>query len=537
MESACQRFFSNRPMQTNTPDKTRKMQTRRDLLRVINSLKKEELKEAYHPYTMKQLGWFCNPNHVFHRYRNFEIPKKSGGKRMISAPESKSYKHLLRYVGAILQSVYTPSEHAMGFVPERCIVDNAKAHVGMNYVFNIDLKDFFPSIERSRIVARLQVSPFNFTQEVALTIAGLCTMRVENTDATTKKYRYVLPQGSPASPILTNLMCDKLDFLLTAVARRFGLNYTRYADDITFSSMHNVYQEGSDFRTELERIITEQGFRINEKKTRLNNVGARQEVTGLTVSQRKVNVARKYVRDLRGLLYIWEKYGYAMAEQRLHAHNAQQEGARKKGTSLACVVAGKLMFLQMVKGKKDPTFLKLNQRFEKLLEGKERQPRNATVEYMETLYVPFFEIQYDTQITLEQTKNKRGEYRTAWCEIGGKKVWISVKKGIDWEKYTIEDLHISYCQSKAQDASFWLLHEPFKSVHIEEKVDVDKLLTDMDELIGGTEQTEKTTSPTPAQAEKEDIFEDLHSLREQWEQWKSHAGETGDEGTEIEIIF
>lgn len=55
------------------------MQTRQDLLNVINTLKKEELKEAYHPYTMKQLGWFCNPNHIFHRYRDFQIPKKSGG--------------------------------------------------------------------------------------------------------------------------------------------------------------------------------------------------------------------------------------------------------------------------------------------------------------------------------------------------------------------------------------------------------------------------------------------------------------------------
>ena len=102
------------------------MQTRQDLLKVINTLKKEELNESYHPYTMRQLGWFCNPNHVFHRYRDFEIPKKSGGTRKISAPRSRSYKYLLRYVGNILQSIYEPSASAMGFIPCRSIVDNAK---------------------------------------------------------------------------------------------------------------------------------------------------------------------------------------------------------------------------------------------------------------------------------------------------------------------------------------------------------------------------------------------------------------------------
>ncbi len=473
-----------------------RMQTRQDLLRVINALKREELKESYHPYTMRQLGWFCNPNHVFHRYRDFEIPKKSGGKRLISAPGSHSYMHLLRYVGAILQSVYTPSANAMGFVPKRSIVDNAKAHIGQNYVFNIDLKDFFPSIERCRIVSRLQVRPFCFTPEVALTIAGLCTMRVANDEGAEKKYRYVLPQGSPASPVITNLMCDKLDFLLAKVAKRFGLTYTRYADDITFSSMHNVYQEGSDFRKELERIIAEQGFTINPKKTRLDKIGARQEVTGLTVSKDKVNVARKYIRDLRGLLYIWEKYGYATAESRMLAHHAKQEATRKKGTSLVCVVEGKLLFLQMVKGKNDPTFLKLAQRFEKLLGNDKRQPRNATVAYKETLRVPDFEAKYHTRIVVQEDKHHH--YRSATCEIEGETVHIQVKKDIDGTRYTLPQLVISYCQNKEQSQSFWLLHVPYKSVHIQDAVDVDSLLADLDALTGGAMPTEGSTGAVPS---------------------------------------
>lgn len=477
------------------------MQTRQDLLNVINTLKKEELKEAYHPYTMKQLGWFCNPNHIFHRYQDFQISKKSGGTRKISAPRSHSYKYLLRYVGLILQSIYEPSTHAMGFIPQRSIVDNAKVHIGMNYVFNIDLKDFFPSIERARIVARLQVRPFNFTPEVALTIAGLCTMRVQKEEGTDKKYRYILPQGSPASPVITNLMCDKLDYLLSGLAKRFGVRYTRYADDITFSSMHNVYQEDSDFRRELYRIVTSQGFTINEKKTRLNKVGARQEVTGLTVSKEKVNVARKYIRDLRSLLFIWEKYGYAAAEARLHIHKGTNDlnwylYYRHKGTSLVCVVDGKLMFLKMVKGETDNTFKTLFARYQALLNKKEKQPRNASVEYIETYHVPAFEKKFNVKISIIERKNRA---KVATINRGGQVIdnpRIVLMYQIDWSKTSIDKLDISYCQSYQHNRSFWLLHEPFKSPYIQEKVDVDLLLNDLDSLLNNKDATSLSPSRT-----------------------------------------
>ena len=121
--------------------------------------------------------------------------------------------------------------------------------------------------------------------------------------------RCVLPQGSPASPILTNIVCINLDRRLSGLARRFKLNYTRYSDDITFSSMHNVYQENGEFMTELRRIIADQQFSINEDKTRLQKRGSRQEVTGLVVSDR-VNVVRGYARSIGSLLYIWKRYGH-----------------------------------------------------------------------------------------------------------------------------------------------------------------------------------------------------------------------------------
>lgn len=482
-------------MQENIKDIALGMQNASDLLKLINLIKKDELGESYHPYTKKQLMWFGNPDHVFHRFREFEIPKKSGGVRKINAPYSQSYMHLLRYVAIILQSIYKPSKHTMGFVPGRSIVDNAKAHIGMNYVFNIDLKDFFPSIEIYRIIARLQVKPFCFPWKVAKAIAAICTMRVqeEGTEPEEKKYRYVLPQGSPASPVLTNLMCEKLDFLLSGLAKRFGLNYTRYADDITFSSMHNVYQEGSDFRKELERIISEQGFTINPNKTRLNIVGSRQEVTGLTVSHDKVNVSRKYIKDLRGLLYIWEKYGYSEAQKRLEEHKDYHilRFTGRKGTSLSCVVEGKLAFLRMVKGVDDSTYLTLSKRYEKLIKHtRKKQPLHTDLKYLETFTIAEFERQKKTTVIFH---SEVCDYVTKYKEMGSTYIWADFTSGDQQIRVTVKNnlditkpkdkLCISFCEPSNRSQRFWLIHEPYISQNIKEKVNIDKLNEELDALL------------------------------------------------------
>ena len=107
-------------------------------------------------------------------------------------------------------------------------------------VFNTDLENFFPSIEQPRVWKRFQLKPFNFKQPIANILAGLCCIKEKNEDGTVK---YVVPQGAPTSPLITNAICDTLDCRLSGLARRFNLHYSRYADDITFSSMHNVYKE------------------------------------------------------------------------------------------------------------------------------------------------------------------------------------------------------------------------------------------------------------------------------------------------------
>ena len=283
-----------------------------DLLGLLNEIKADLLGDKSYPFTPKQFFILCNPKNERKRYRSFEIPKKSGGSRQICAP-CGNLKWFQLCLNEIFKVLYSPSNYAMGFAKGKSIVDNAKMHTNQNYVFNIDLKDFFPSIDQARVWKRLQLAPFNFTPKVAGAIAGLCAIKsARHADNEPFGECYVLPQGASTSPLLTNAICDTLDRRLHGLAKRFGLHYSRYADDITFSSMHNVYHEGSAFRKELERIITDQHFTLNKKKTRLSHCSSRQEVTGLTVGA-KINVSRKYVKDVRAILHIWEKYGHDAA--------------------------------------------------------------------------------------------------------------------------------------------------------------------------------------------------------------------------------
>lgn len=127
------------------------MESKEELLQLLNFLKEDEMREAglakyYHPFSMKLLNYYCNPNNAFHRYEQFKIKKKSGGFRLITAPKNRSFKLILQYVNEIFKALYTPSNHAMGFTEGRSVVTNASVHLGKNYVLNLDLKDFFPSV-------------------------------------------------------------------------------------------------------------------------------------------------------------------------------------------------------------------------------------------------------------------------------------------------------------------------------------------------------------------------------------------------------
>ncbi|HTN46622.1 MAG TPA: reverse transcriptase domain-containing protein [Flavipsychrobacter sp.] len=445
-----------------------KMKTKEDLLKLLNKVKPFVFGSNAVPFELKQLTWYGNPNLGGRRYRTFVIKKKSGADRKIHAPV-RGLRALQQVLGLILQCVFKPQAGVTGFVRGRSILDNAQFHTNQRYVFNIDLKDFFTSIEQARVWKCLQLTPFFLVDKIpgktvflplekfrklklkqkekftfltdengvyietlkgviradsdfdvnkekfiykragtkgrdsfdayvitnhdpstkrillANIIAGICcTVMVVNTldenGVSQKVKRNVLPQGAPTSPILSNIVCQRLDHILLGVAKRFGLKYSRYADDITFSSMHNVYQEDSEFCKELNRVISEQGFEINSLKTRIQKDSYRQEVTGLLVNER-VNLHKQYIKQIRMLLYYWERYGYEKAE-RFFTLQYIKENANRKIPSLSNVLSGKLDYFKMVKGGSS-SYKKLKKRFDDLLikdkvaSSKEKLTQNA----------------------------------------------------------------------------------------------------------------------------------------------------------------
>ena len=155
--------------------------------------------------------------------------------------------------------------------------------------------------------------------------------------------------------------------------------------------MHNVFTPDSEFRKELERIITDQHFTINEKKTRLSHCSSRQEVTGLTVGQ-KINVSRKYVKDIRAILHIWDKYGMNAAFATFYPRYKSEKCQLHRGEpNLVNVIAGKLCYLKMVKGENDSVYQRLNAQFLRLTQNSKDSAQQGNIDYLFTITKAEFE--------------------------------------------------------------------------------------------------------------------------------------------------
>ena len=434
-----------------------------DFARLLNDIKTDEFGTTKYQISESQLRHFSYDKIVPNRYKTFQIRKKSGGIREINAP-CYQLSILLYLINILLKAIYTPKSCVMGFTEGRSVVMNASMHTGHHYVFNIDLENFFPSIPQARVWARLQLDPFNFPVDVASVVAGLCCHT--NAEGT----QNVLPQGAATSPLLTNAICDKLDRRMLGVARKYGLHYSRYADDMTFSSMHNVYKEGSEFRNEIKRIIEEQGFKMNDKKTRLLRDGQRQEVTGLTVNE-NVNLTKKYIRDLRCILHKWEKEGYGKAYAYFYPFYKKEKGYIKKGEPvMENVIGGKLNYMRMVKGEGNNAYKKLLNRFNKLQQivfvDNETDKGNSYI-YVHSYAMKDFEDNFHTSISLEVSSKQK---LIGKCQIAGIDKVLPVSKStqlhlcpnlteLEPETVVKSDLlkqcFVTLCRAKGKN--FWLI--------------------------------------------------------------------------------
>lgn len=231
-------------------------------------------------------------------YKPFKIPKKCGEDREISAPtgdlkfvQIKLLQNLIKYQETIKKKYGIKTNISHGFEKNKSIITNATIHRNKRYILNIDLQNFFDSFHFGRVRGFFLKNKYlTLPLEVATVLAQLTC------------YKGGLPQGAPTSPIITNFICRILDNRLLKIAKKYKLDYTRYADDLSFSTNDKHFIESyKNFIDELKKI-EHSGFHINDKKTRLLFKDSRQTVTGLIVNK-NLNVSQEYYRKTRAMAH------------------------------------------------------------------------------------------------------------------------------------------------------------------------------------------------------------------------------------------
>lgn len=236
-------------------------------------------------------------------YVTFAIPKRSGGERLIMAPKRR-LKALQRRLNTLLCAKLPTSEHAHGFRNGRSVRSNAQPHVGKRVLLQLDIREFFPSIHFGRVRGLLLA--LGYAYPVASVLAALMTEAPRQPVAVGDTVYFppvgsrACPQGAPTSPQLSNALLLKMDRRLAGLARRRGFDYTRYADDLTFSGEDIAGAHA--LRILACRIVEEEGFTINGEKTRIVRDGSRQLVTGVVVND-VLGLSRQSRRRLRAAIH------------------------------------------------------------------------------------------------------------------------------------------------------------------------------------------------------------------------------------------
>ena len=236
-------------------------------------------------------------------YVTFAIPKRGGGYRLIHAPK-KRLRAIQRQLNEYLVGRLPVSRHAHGFRRGRSVASNAQPHVGRAFVIRMDLKDCFPSINYRRV--RGLLISLGYAYPVATTLAVLMTEAPRQPVVASGKTFHVplgprvCVQGAPTSPGLCNAILMRMDRRLSGLAQRYDCNYTRYADDLSFSGDDtNAIKVLMSLTT---RIAGEEGFEINHRKTRVQRQGRHQQVTGVTVNQ-QAGLSRRQRRRIRAAIH------------------------------------------------------------------------------------------------------------------------------------------------------------------------------------------------------------------------------------------
>lgn len=239
------------------------------------------------------------------KYGTFSIPKKSGGRREIVAP-NEPLKTIQKNLASILSDDYEEIkleqkrqlQIAHGFLRQRNILTNADIHRNKRFVLNLDLENFFDSFHFGRVRGYfLKNRYFLLNEDIATLIAQIAC------------YEGKLPQGAPSSPIITNLICSILDYRIWKIARKYHLDYTRYADDLSFSTNEKRFiEKRTDFLNDIITEIGQSGFALNTSKTHFELNSSRQMVTGIIVND-KLSVPREFYKSTRAMANHLYRFG------------------------------------------------------------------------------------------------------------------------------------------------------------------------------------------------------------------------------------
>ena len=246
---------------------------------------------------LSKLTYLLYVKRIDNCYTSFDIKKKNNGVRVISAP-NEDLKDIQRKLGyllelhhkAFLKEKNIDNKISHGFEKNKSIITNAAVHRNNKYILSIDIKDFFDSIHFGRVRGFFNKNiEFNLPLDMATVMAQLVC------------YKGVLPHGAPTSPIVSNLICNILDIRILNLVKKYRMNYTRYADDMTFSTNDRCIVDNYDgILEEIANELGKFGLHINDKKTRLIYKDSRQEVTGLVVNK-IINVNRHYCKKTRAM--------------------------------------------------------------------------------------------------------------------------------------------------------------------------------------------------------------------------------------------
>lgn len=230
---------------------------------------------------------FANEDNL---YMKAYIPKKNGDQRELIIP-TVNIKYIQKWILENILNKIKISDFATGFRKGYSIVNNAEIHLNSDCVINMDIKNFFPSITQERVFRIFNY--YGYTKKISFVLSKFCT------------YNGILPQGAPTSPCISNICSMKVDKRISKLCEKFEAKYSRYADDITISGNTGI-RKCIEIIT---LILKEEGFAVNDKKTRVLTKNKRQEITGLNINSGKVTVSKKYKREINKEIYFLIKYG------------------------------------------------------------------------------------------------------------------------------------------------------------------------------------------------------------------------------------